>query len=99
MNKTYQIRVENSSGNDQDIIFEIERDSVLRYITSQLSNKKKFPQLRLENFLPEAQDFLQQIKGLQPQTRMVLRSKYSELISHILIGLEFLFLFRIFKFN
>lgn len=69
-------------------ILEIKKIDVLNYVWSQLSRKKRFPQLRLETFLPQAQEFLQNIKGFDSQERSSLRNEYSELIKKILSDLE-----------
>jgi hypothetical protein len=45
-------------------LLEIKKTDVLRYVRSQFSQRTQFPQLKIETFLPQAQNFLQYIKSL-----------------------------------
>lgn len=66
----------------------VSKTDVLDYIVSQFSHKPWFPQLRLESFLPQAQEFLRQLKNLKQQESLTLRNEYSKQISRLLMELE-----------
>ena len=66
----------------------INKGDLLAYIRSEFRSKSKFPQLRLELFLPQAQQYLLQLKRLEPQERSVMWNEYTKLISRLLLELE-----------